>query len=74
MPSMHFLFSLLETSKTKITNNNAYYIVDPGGDLIDIRLQLEQLFKKQTGWEGICGRVPDESEFKKAFTEFELFL
>jgi separase len=74
MPSMHFLSILLETSKTKISKNNAYYIVDPAGDLVHTKQKFEALFENQTGWEGIIGRSPDESEFKKALTEFELFM
>jgi hypothetical protein len=64
----------LETSKTKISKNNAYYIVDPAGDLVHTKQKFEALFENQTGWEGIIGRSPDESEFKKALTEFELFM
>ena len=76
MPSMHFLFCLLETSKTKISKNNAYYIVDPKGELFNEtgKIFIEAFFKKQSGWEGIIGISPDKSKYKKALTEFELFL
>jgi hypothetical protein len=30
-------FSLLKTTKTKISKNNAYNIVDPGGDFVHIK-------------------------------------
>jgi hypothetical protein len=76
MPSMHFVSSLLESSKTKISKNNAYYIVDPDGNVFHEtgKIFIEAFFKKQSGWEGIIGISPDESKFKKALTEFELFL
>jgi hypothetical protein len=70
---MHFLLILLEISKSKITKNNAYYIVDPAGDLIDGRNEFKAFFETK-GWEGIIGISPDKSRFKRALTEFDLFL
>jgi hypothetical protein len=74
MPSIHFLMTLLETSKTKIDKSSVYYIVDPDGNLPYTKETLKELFKNQIGWEGIIGRRPNESEFKKALTEFNLFM
>ncbi len=42
-------------------------------DLVHSRQNFEALFEKQSGWEGISGRSPDESEFQKALTGYELF-
>ncbi len=72
--SIHFLLILLEISKSKISENNAYYIYDPAGDLVHIRPMFEAFFEKKSAWEGIFGRSPHKYEFKRALTEFDLFL
>jgi hypothetical protein len=74
MPSMHFLKTLLETSKTKITKCNAYYILDPTCEFEYSRKKYKALFEKLNGWEGVIGKCPDESKFKKALKEFEIYL
>ena len=74
MPSMHFLIAHLQTCKSKINKEKAFYIVDPGGDLQYTKTKFEPFFERQIGWSGISGKAPDEAEFKKALTEYDLFV
>ena len=74
MPSLHFLLAHLQTCKSTINKNKAFYIVDPGGDLVYTKQKFQTFFEQQKGWNGIIGNAPDESQFKKALTENDLFV
>jgi len=74
MPSIHFLLAHLKTCAATINKQNAFYIVDPGGDLVHTKEKFTSFFQSQQSWEGIIGVAPDESQFKKALTEYQLFI
>lgn len=74
MPSIHFLHTHLITNSFSINKEKGYYIVDPGSDLAHTRSLFQQFFEKRKNWEGIIGVAPNESQFKRALTEYELFI
>lgn len=57
-----------------IQSGNTFYIVNPGGDLLKTQEAFEEVFKQQTDWKGIIGRIPSCDEFKSAITGYDLFL
>jgi separase len=74
MPSIHFLVSHIQTNSLQINKDKAFYIVDPGCDLTHTREKFQVLFEKRKNWNGIIGVAPNENQFKKALTEYELFM
>ena len=74
MPSIHFLQSHLAINSFTINKERAYYIVDPGSDLTHTREKFQTFFQKRKNWDGLIGVPPNESQFKKALTEYELFI
>ena len=74
MPSIHFLLSHLRVNKLTINKENAFYIVDPGGDLVYTKQKFQPFFEKKKSWKGLVGIAPDENQFKTALTEYELFM
>ena len=74
MPSIHFLLSHLQTNSFNINKDNAFYIVDPDGDLTDTRKKFRPFFEKKKNWKGLIGIAPDQSQFKKALTEYDIFM
>ena len=45
-----------------------------GGDLAHTKEKFKIFFEQQKNWNGIIGHAPDEPEFKKALTEYDLFI
>jgi hypothetical protein len=74
MPSIHFLQTHLTVNSFHINKESAYYIVDPGSDLHYTREKFSNFFQKRKKWEGIVGVAPNESQYKKALTEYDLFI
>jgi hypothetical protein len=74
MPSIHFLLSHLIVNKLTINKEKAFYIVDPGGDLVHTNQKFKTFFEKKTTWQGIVGMAPDGIQFKTALTDYELFM
>ncbi|CAF0715451.1 unnamed protein product [Brachionus calyciflorus] len=74
MPSIHFLQNHIKINSLLLNKEKAFYIVDPGCDLAHTRLKFKSLFEKRKTWDGIVGVAPDETIFKKALTEYELFI
>jgi separase len=74
MPSIHFLLAHLKTCAATINKQNAFYIVDPGCDFVHTREKIQSFFQSQKSWQGIIGVAPDESQYKKALTEYQLFM
>ena len=74
MPSIHFLSSHIQINSLKINKDKAFYIVDPGSDLTHTREKFQSFFEKRKSWNGIIGIPPNENQFKKALTEYELFI
>ena len=74
MPSIHFLLSHIQINSININKEKAFYIVDPGSDLTHTREKFQSFFEKRKNWNGIIGKAPNEAEFKKALTEYELFM
>lgn len=74
MPSIHFLLSHLQTTSFSINKDNAFYIVDPGGDLTYTKQKFQPFFERKKNWKGLIGVAPDENQFKKALTEYDIFM
>ena len=74
MPSIHFLQSHIQTTELSINKDRTYYIVDPGSDLTFTRETFQTSFEKRKTWDGIVGVPPNENQFKKALTEYDLFM
>lgn len=74
MPSIHFLQTHIKINSLSLNKEKAFYIVDPGCDLTHTRMKFQNFFEKRKTWDGIIGVPPNESIFKKALTEYELFM
>ena len=74
MPSIHFLLSHIQTNSFAINKENAFYIVDPGGDLAYTKQKFQPFFERKKNWKGIIGIAPDENQFKKGLTDYDIFM
>lgn len=74
MPSIHFLQTHIKINSLSLNKEKAFYIVDPGCDLTHTRMKFQNFFEKRKTWDGIIGVPPNETVFKKALTEYELFM
>lgn len=74
MPSIHFLQTHIKINSLSLNKEKAFYIVDPGCDLTHTRMKFQNFFEKRKTWDGIIGVAPNETIFKKALTEYELFM
>jgi separase len=74
MPSIHFLQSHIQVTSLNINKDKTYYIVDPGSDLTHTREKFQTFFEKKKNWNGLVGVAPNEDQFKRALTEYELFI
>lgn len=74
MPSVHFLQTHIKINSLSLNKEKAFYIVDPGCDLTHTREKFQTFFEKRKNWDGIIGVPPNEATFKKALTEYELFM
>jgi len=70
MLAIHFLLSHIRPIYLKLT----FYIVDPGGDLTYTQKKFQPFFEKKKNWKGLIGVAPDESQFKKTLTEYDIFM
>ncbi|KAI8048138.1 peptidase family C50-domain-containing protein [Gilbertella persicaria] len=57
-----------------ISQNNAYYVLNPGGDLKDTQNEFESLFKSVRGWDGVIQRKPLELQMKEALQSRDLYM
>ena len=74
MPSIHFLLSHLQTNSFKINKENAFYIVDPGNDLEYTAKKFQPYFESKKSWKGLIGVAPNETQFKSALTDYDIFM
>ena len=66
--------SHLQVNSFSINKDNAYYIVDPGGDLTYTKQKFQPFFERKKSWKGLIGVAPDEVQFKKALTDYDIFM
>ncbi|KAI5955753.1 ESP1 [Candida jiufengensis] len=73
MPSVS---SLLETLKNpmKIQSSNAYYLVNPGGDLQSSENRFRTYMEQQKTWTGIIGTKPQENKIISNILSSNLFI
>lgn len=57
----------------RVNPSDAYYLLNPGGDLEKTQTELEQWFRNQN-WEGEAGKVPSAKDLILALTKHDLFL
>ncbi|KAJ7538555.1 hypothetical protein O6H91_11G054000 [Diphasiastrum complanatum] len=67
-------FHLQDIVRPYINPHNAYYLLNPGGDLGTTQAAFESWFKDQKGWEGRAGEAPSSAEYMKALQEHDLFV
>ncbi|KAI0266095.1 peptidase family C50-domain-containing protein [Gloeopeniophorella convolvens] len=62
--------------RTQLDAANAYYILNPSGDLKGTERRFSPWLKsmRTVGWDGIIGRAPSEQEFTSALTSHELLI
>lgn len=53
---------------------NAYFVLNPEGDLVDTQATFEQWFKEQLQWEGVVGRAPAPQEVCDALQRASLLV
>ncbi|KAG8172647.1 hypothetical protein JTE90_027850 [Oedothorax gibbosus] len=80
MPSLNIMISKLSMPETKsalqegLNCNNAYYILNPEGDLKSSQAYLQPIFEKQANWEGVTGKPPSAEECALALKNRDLFV
>ncbi|MCO5594401.1 hypothetical protein L7F22_048431 [Adiantum nelumboides] len=53
---------------------NAYFLLNPSGDLGSTQAAFEDMFRAQQGWEGKVGQVPTADEYLDGLLRHELFV
>ena len=48
--------------------------MDPGGDLAYTKQKFQPFFERKKNWKGIIGIAPDENQFKKGLTDYDIFM
>ncbi|KAF7730176.1 hypothetical protein EC973_002784 [Apophysomyces ossiformis] len=58
----------------EVDRRSAYYILNPGGDLMNTQRQFESTFQSMPGWNGIIHEKPSEMLCQQALMSKELYL
>ncbi|GAQ80926.1 Regulator of spindle pole body duplication [Klebsormidium nitens] len=72
--------SLLATATTEerarfsVDASNAFYLLNPSGDLEATQASFEQWFRSQKGWQGLVNRLPSVEQLLTALQEHDLFV
>lgn len=57
-----------------LNSDSAFYVLNPGGDLLKTQKVFSSWFSRQEGWEGVVGRPPTDSEFTGALQSKDLYM
>jgi separase len=60
--------------KYTINSDSAYYILNPGGDLINTQNKFQSQFEDKKKWLGMSGKAPTENEYLDGLNNYQLFM
>ncbi len=72
-----YVFSPLQTEHTgevTVNQDSAFYVLNPGGDLLKTQSVFATWFNTQEGWEGVVGRPPTDTEYTSALQSKDLYV
>ncbi|ORX84693.1 hypothetical protein BCR32DRAFT_230247 [Anaeromyces robustus] len=55
-------------------NHSTYYILNPGGDLMNTQNKFQDQFENKTHWIGISGKEPTEEEYLNGLKNYQLLM
>jgi hypothetical protein len=67
-------FAAAAVHPKNVDTRNAYYVINPGGDLIDTQNFFEPWFSSVPGWSGCAGSTPPASEALERISQSHLFM
>ncbi|CAK9438744.1 uncharacterized protein LODBEIA_P29680 [Lodderomyces beijingensis] len=73
MPSVAHLLQALKCNAA-ITANDAYYLINPGGDLHNSENRFKPMVQKMPTWRGLVGTKPDPSRIIQDILDARLYL
>ncbi|KAJ6254300.1 separin [Anaeramoeba flamelloides] len=78
MPSLWFLkYQLIKRAQMKnqiLDSDEAYYLLNPSGDLENTQSTFQNWFQSIKKWDGIIGKAPQMDSFKSALLSKDLFI
>ncbi len=67
-------FAAAAAHPKNVDTRNAYYVINPGGDLVDTQNFFEPWFSSVPGWSGCAGSTPPASEALERISQSHLFM
>ncbi|KAG0230739.1 hypothetical protein BGW41_002411 [Actinomortierella wolfii] len=58
----------------EVDPSSAYYILNPGGDLVHTEQTFKEYVESQRGWDGVIGRRPLDMECVKGLSQSEMYI
>ncbi|OUM64160.1 hypothetical protein PIROE2DRAFT_42825, partial [Piromyces sp. E2] len=62
------------SDKYIIDTRSTYYILNPGGDLMNTQNKFQRQFERQSHWLGLSGKAPTEKEYMNGLSNYQLFM
>jgi len=62
------------SDKYIIDTRKTYYILNPGGDLMNTQNKFQHQFEHQSHWLGLSGKAPTEKEYMDGLNNYQLFM
>lgn len=57
-----------------VDTNNAFFVLNPQGDLVTTQMTFNDVFVKEYEWEGLSGVPPEKGEVLEAIARYDLFV
>lgn len=57
-----------------VDTNNAFFVLNPQGDLVTTQMTFNDVFVKEYEWEGLAGVPPEKSDVLNAIKRYDLFV
>jgi hypothetical protein len=67
-------FAAAAVHPKSVDTRNAYYVINPGGDLLDTQNFFEPWFSAVPGWSGCAGSTPPAGEALERISQSHLFM
>eukprot|EP01135_Chromosphaera_perkinsii_P012425 Nk52_evm36s2657 gene=Nk52_evmTU36s2657 len=75
IPSFRYFERCCGAEELSLVNvREGYYIINPGGDLVDSQNEFKDYFDCKGDWEGIVSQVPEEKDFSIGLEQKNLFV
>lgn len=67
-------FGLVEWKDISVSRKNAFYVLNPSGDLMDTQKEFEPLFRSVPEWDGVSQTMPMELQCKEALLSRDVYM